>query len=141
MEPNQGAESAVPPVPSTPAAAAGGDPPAGTSGEDSGTVSDLVEATSSPGPDGATSRLPSDVPDTLEGIGPNPRWAPTAYQPGVFASGADKLSDSAVAPLVAAARGYRTITADTVKSACLDYGLPGLVWKSSTTTSAPRPPA
>ena len=51
----------------------------------------------------------SVIPDTAAGAMPLPRWSVADY--AVFATGdsAQKLSDSAVAPLVAAARGYRHI--------------------------------
>lgn len=62
------------------------------------------------------------VPDSPEGLGPHPTWQPEQYEPSIFASGAEKLADSAVAPLVAVARGYRTVTSETVKGAVVDYG-------------------
>ena len=50
----------------------------------------------------------SAPPEAQPGIGRH--WAPADYQPRVFGGGADKLADSAVAPLVAIARGGHSLT-------------------------------
>lgn len=52
-------------------------------------------------------------------------WHPGDYAPFVTGQGAIKLSASAVAPLVAAARGFATVTEDTIKEARKQWGLPG----------------
>lgn len=69
----------------------------------------------------------NQLPDYITGVVPLPRWTADDYR--LFATGdsADKLVSSAVAPLVAAARGYKHIseaTTATARSAGVD-GLTG----------------
>lgn len=53
------------------------------------------------------------------------QWSPLDYvASGNFAASAAKLADSAVAPLVAAARGYETIDEETLAEASKRFGLP-----------------
>ena len=52
------------------------------------------------------------------------RWDPEDYRAaGIEGPGADKLADSGVAPLVAAARGYQWVDNDTVKAAAPSMGI------------------
>ncbi len=61
--------------------------------------------------------VPMQVPDNIAGVLPLPLWQAQDYQ--LFATGdsAAKLASSAVAPLVAAARGYRHIAEATTATA------------------------
>ena len=67
-----------------------------------------------------TTKTTRTTPDSLDGLAPA-RWAPEQYHP-IVGSGADKLADSAVAPLVAYARGMRTIGPADVKARIADLG-------------------
>ena len=50
-------------------------------------------------------------------------WLPGDYAPVVTGSGAEKLADSAVAPLVAAARGYWTVREDNLAKSVAQMGV------------------
>lgn len=53
----------------------------------------------------------------------SPTYSPQQYSPNVTDSGALKLADSAVAPLVASARGYSWLQQDAVKTFVADKGM------------------
>jgi len=63
---------------------------------------------------------PTVVPDSPAELVADPLWAPEDYL-GVQGDAAIKLSTSAVAPLVAAARGYRTVEAAGLKNLLAEY--------------------
>lgn len=52
-------------------------------------------------------------------------WTPSNYAPTITGSGAAKLAASGVAPLVAAARGYLSVTPETLKAAAPTLGITG----------------
>jgi len=62
------------------------------------------------------------VPDSPAELVPEPLWAPADYH-DVIDDAAIKLSTSAVAPLVAAARGYRTVDAAGLKNLFVEYSM------------------
>jgi len=62
------------------------------------------------------------VPDSPAQLVPEPLWAPADYH-DVIDDAAIKLSTSAVAPLVAAARGYRTVDAAGLKNLLVEYSM------------------
>jgi len=63
---------------------------------------------------------PTVVPDSPAELVADPLWAPEDYL-GVTGDAAIKLSTSAVAPLLAAARGYRTVEAAGLKDLLAEY--------------------
>lgn len=66
--------------------------------------------------EGSQLQIPNFVPDI-------PPWTDVDYRHSINGSGAHKLADSAVAPLVAAARGYRRIVEENHKNALADANL------------------
>jgi len=65
---------------------------------------------------------PTAVPDSPAELVADPLWEPEDYL-GVTGDAAIKLSTSAVAPLVAAARGYRTIEPAGLKNLLAEYSM------------------
>lgn len=59
-------------------------------------------------------------------VATGPRWSASDYAPAVTGSGARKLAESGVAPLVATARGYESVLPDQVRDAALRFGLGSL---------------
>lgn len=68
-------------------------------------------------PVAATPAQPMQVPDNIAGVLPLPLWPAADYHLLANGDSADKLVSSAVAPLVAAARGYRHIAEATAADA------------------------
>lgn len=64
-----------------------------------------------------------EAPDDLAAGGIQLTWSSADYGSAISGSGAAKLMESEVAPLVAVAAAFKTIVPDTVKAACLEYGL------------------
>jgi len=65
---------------------------------------------------------PTAVPDSPAELVADPLWSPEDYL-GVTGDAAIKLSTSAVAPLVAAARGYRTVEPAGLKNLLAEYSM------------------
>ena len=84
--------------------------------ENTTTSADAQEtAAQAPAPAAEPERAPQDIRDGLAALaaGDNgkdlPRWTAADYAHSITGSGAEKLADSAVAPLIAAARGYKLL--------------------------------
>lgn len=82
-----------------------------------------------PTPEPGTQPASEPAPESVAGLDLDAelkqytRWSPGDYAPTVTDSGAVKLIDSAVAPLVAVAAGMRTVTQDSSKAVVPNYQL------------------
>lgn len=85
-------------------------------------------AASVPTPATAAVPVPMQVPDNIAGVLPLPLWKAEDYQLLATGDSAAKLASSAVAPLVAAARGYTHISEATTATA-RGAGVDGLTGK------------
>jgi hypothetical protein len=59
----------------------------------------------------------------MRDFAPTHRWPVEAYEPLLAGSGAEKMRSSAVAPLVAIAHGYRTVTKPTMREVAQEFSL------------------